>query len=134
MLVFTGSCKVYTIPVASFREQFQTVGPEKSRRVRTRNPSGFVNVYDTYPMDYIYCENKAGKKYRFPVGPALTISFIDTNNRRTPFYLDLITVSDTLISGYQMRLVAPTMFNAVAAGAVRKITIHNSGKRVHYID
>lgn len=132
-LISTCSCKVYNIPVDSFREQFAAAGPEKSHIVRMRSPLGTVSSYATYPMDYIYCENNAGKKYRFPVGPALTISFTDTNNKRTPFYLDLISVDSAFVSGYQMRLIGPAGFNAVPLGAVKKITIHHSKKKFAYV-
>src|SRR5882724_484843 len=130
LILFLGSCKTYTIPVDSFREQFARAGYSKSRIVTVEGPRGNGDTvsYHTYPMDSIKCVDKDGSPYEFKVSPSIEIRFTYDDNRRVVFYFDLMTVNDYIIEGIRSRFI-PSIRKTIQVNTIKKIEVQDGMKR-----
>ena len=105
LIFFLSSCKTYYIPLDSFKQQFAGMDTSKLKEVTTRGPMGDKVKYKTFPIDFIKCVDKNGNPVELQNSPSLEIRFTDTNNKKTIFYFDLISVDETYVRGVQSRFI-----------------------------
>ena len=136
LTLLTASCSTYTIPVDSFREQFSGLGNSKTRMVTVQGPGGKNDTvsYHTYPIYSIKCIDKDGSPFRLTVSPSIEIRFTyGDHNKRSVFYFDLITVTDSAVGGIQSRFI-PTIRKTIPLYAITKIEVQDGGKRFKYVE
>lgn len=125
------SCKTYTIPVDSFKEQFR--GLEPTKEVTTRGPAGDEVKYMTYPITTIKCVDKNGAAHELSVSPSVEIRFTYDNNRRVIFYFDLIRINDTLLTGGRSRFIS-SIKKTISMNSIKKIEIQDGEKKFRYVN
>ena len=129
-LIFS-SCTTYYIPKESFIQQFAGMDSSTLREVTTRGPAGDTIRYKTYPIDYIHCIDRKGIKVELKNSPSIEIRFTDSNNRRTVFYFDWISVNDTTVRGRQSRFIS-LFRKSIAIRTIMKIEVQDGLKNFHY--
>ncbi|EHQ24934.1 hypothetical protein [Mucilaginibacter paludis] len=132
VVFFISSCKMYYIPVESFKQQFAVWDTSKFKQVKTQGPMGDVVKYKTYPIDAVKCVDKDGNPVLLKNSPALEIRFTDVNNKRTTFYFDRIFVKGDSIQGSQSRFFF--VIKTIPLSTVKLIEIQDSRKKLKYVD
>lgn len=127
------SCATYTIPVESFKEQFEKFDNASLREVIVEDMLGKRVQYKTYPMDFVEVVNKNGNKTLLEVKPSLEMRITDSNNRKTVFYFDLIRYEGESISGTESRIRPSSFEKRIPIRAVKKIEIQNGRKKFKYV-
>lgn len=133
LVIFITSCKTYYIPVDSFKQQFAGMDTSKFREVTTRGPMGDKIKYKTFPIDFIKCVDKKGNPVELQNSPSLEIRFTDTNNKKTIFYFDLISVGKTYVSGVQSRFIT-SIKKTIPLNTIKTIEIQNGKKKFSYVN
>jgi hypothetical protein len=133
LIIFLSSCKTYYIPVDSFKQQFVGMNTSKYREVTTRGPMGYKVTYKTFPIDIIKCVDKKGNPVELRNSPSLEIRFTDTNNKKTIFYFDLISVDETHVRGVQSRFIT-SIKKTIPLNAIKKIEIQDGKKNFVYVN
>jgi hypothetical protein len=133
LIFFMGSCKTYYIPVSSFKQQFEGMDTLKLREVTTRGPMGDKVKYKTFPIDFIKCVDKKGNPVELQNSPSLEIRFTDTNNKKTIFYFDLISVDKTHVSGVQSRFIT-SIKKTIPLNTIKTIEIQDGKKKFSYVN
>lgn len=133
VVIFITSCKTYYIPVDSFKQQFAGMDTSKFKEVTTRRPIGDKIKYKTFPIDFIKCVDKKGNPVELQNSPSLEIRFTDTNNKKTIFYFDLISVDKTYVSGVQSRFIT-SIKKTIPLNTIKTIEIQNGKKKFSYVN
>ena len=127
------SCKTYYIPVDSFKQQFAGMDTSKLKEVTTRGPAGDKVRYKTFPIDFIKCVDKDGNPVELRNNPSLEIRFTDTNNKKTIFYFDLISVDKTYVRGVQSRFIT-SIKKTIPLSTIKTIEIQDGKRKFNYVN
>ena len=133
LIFFLSSCKTYYIPLDSFKQQFAGMDTSKLKEVTTRGPMGDKVKYKTFPIDFIKCVDKNGNPIELQNSPSLEIRFTDTNNKKTIFYFDLISVDETYVRGVQSRFIT-SIKKTIPLNTIKTIEIQDGKKKFSYIN
>ena len=133
LIFFLSSCKTYYIPLDSFKQQFAGMDTSKLKEVTTRGPMGDKVKYKTFPMDFIKCVDKNGNPVELQNSPSLEIRFTDTNNKKTIFYFDLISVDETYVRGVQSRFIT-SIKKTIPLNTIKIIEIQDGKKKFNYVN
>ena len=131
LIFFLSSCKTYYIPLDSFKQQFAGIDTSKLKEVTTRGPMGDKVKYKTFPIDFIKCVDKNGNPIELQNSPSLEIRFTDTNNKKTIFYFDLISVDETYVRGVQSRFIT-SIKKTIPLNTIKTIEIQDGKKKFSY--
>ena len=133
LIFFLSSCKTYYIPLDSFKQQFAGIDTSKLKEVTTRGPMGDKVKYKTFPIDFIKCVDKNGNPIELQNSPSLEIRFTDTNNKKTIFYFDLISVGETYVRGVQSRFIT-SIKKTIPLNTIKTIEIQDGKKKFSYVN
>ena len=133
LIFFLSSCKTYYIPLDSFKQQFAGMDTSKLKEVTTRGPMGDKVKYKTFPIDLIKCVDKNGNPVELQNSPSLEIRFTDTNNKKTIFYFDLISVDETYVRGVQSRFIT-SIKKTIPLNTIKTIEIQDGKKKFSYVN
>ena len=133
LIFFLSSCKTYYIPLDSFKQQFAGIDTAKLKEVTTRGPMGDKVKYKTFPIDFIKCVDKNGNPIELQNSPSLEIRFTDTNNKKTIFYFDLISVDETYVRGVQSRFIT-SIKKTIPLNTIKTIEIQDGKKKFSYVN
>jgi len=133
LIFFLSSCKTYYIPLDSFKQQFAGMDTSKLKEVTTRGPMGDKVKYKTFPIDFIKCVDKNGNPIELQNSPSLEIRFTDTNNKKTIFYFDLISVDETYVRGVQSRFIT-SIKKTIPLNTIKTIEIQDGKKKFSYVN
>ena len=133
LIFFLSSCKTYYIPLDSFKQQFAGIDTSKLKEVTTRGPMGDKVKYKTFPIDFIKCVDKKGNPIELQNSPSLEIRFTDTNNKKTIFYFDLISVDETYVRGVQSRFIT-SIKKTIPLNTIKTIEIQDGKKKFSYVN
>ena len=133
------SCSTYTIPVQSFKQQFENIDTSNFRMVEINVPLaiGYTyteskSVYPANPIDTIICFDD-NKQINLANGPSIEIRFTDNNDESEIFYFDTIYLKDSLIIGAYSRYL-PTLRDTININKVKLIEVQDGKKNFHYIE
>lgn len=132
LTVLISSCKIYYIPIDSFKQQLSGLDSSKFRTVTTVGPIGDRVTYKTYPIDYVKCIDRNGNQFVLQNSPALEIRFTDNQNKRITFYFDRIFVNGDVVTGSRSRIIS-SIKSTVHLSDIKKIEIQSGGKRFSYV-
>ena len=132
VIIGLNSCKTYTIPVESFKDQFNGIDKESFKKVQLRGT--IYGFYMANPIEKIKCIDKNGRTVELVNSPALEIRFTyGKKHKRAGFYFDTIYLADSMVIGQQSRLI-PSLTKEIPINSITKIEIQNSGKNERYIN
>src|ERR1700761_3233674 len=102
-IVIFSSCKSYTIPVDSLRQQLQGIDPSKCTLILP----GDVFSKATYRINgirVIHCEDNDGNKHELAGGSSIEVRFTyGSDNRRMSGYFDTVFLTDSTVSFVRSR-------------------------------
>jgi len=127
------SCKTYTIPVDSFREQMTKSGSEKLREVEINNPINTIkNIkYEANSIKSITVFDKKGDKIKLENSPKLEMRITRKNGKKHILLFDTVIVKNDTLKGARSRLLQ-NLTREIALSDVEKIEIQDSGKVYKY--
>ncbi|OBX18708.1 hypothetical protein A9996_18980 [Gelidibacter algens] len=130
-LVF--SCKTYTIPVDSFREQMTKSGSEKLRNVEINNPINVIkNIkYEANNIKSIIVTDKNGDKVKLENSPKLEMRVTRKNGKKYILLFDTVIVINDTLKGARSRLIQ-NLTREIPLTDIEKIEIQDSGKVYKY--
>ena len=131
-ILFFTSCKIYYIPVESFKQQLSISDTTKMREVTTRGPFGDKETYKIYPIDIIHAVDKNGNEVDIKNSPAIEIRITEFNNNRTIFYFDLLQFDGENIIGRRSRLI-PSIKKVIPISTITKVEVQDGRKKYRYI-
>jgi hypothetical protein len=99
--------------------------------VNTQGPLGGTVQYQTLPIRYIECIDRKGQPFKLANSPSIEIRFTDIHNKKSIFYFDLITVTDSAVFGRQSRIIQ-SIHKTIAITSIKKIEVQDGRKNYHY--
>jgi len=128
------SCKTYTIPVDSFREQMTVPGSEKLRGVEINNPALYTykNIrYEANSLKSIIVVDKKGDKVKLENSPKLEMRITRKNGKKNILLFDTVIVENDTLKGARSRLMQ-NLRREIPLSDIDKIEIQDSGKVYKY--
>ena len=128
------SCKTYTIPVDSFREQMTVPGSEKLRGVEINNPALYTykNIkYEANSIKSIVVVDKKGDKVKLENSPKLEMRITRKNGKKNILLFDTVIVENDTLKGARSRLLQ-NLRREIPLSDIDKIEIQDSGKVYKY--
>lgn len=131
LAISAASCKTYTIPVDSFKQQFDPSVATSNRTVTTVGPWRGRYSYRTLNVDSIRVVDKKGNIAWLKSGPSLEMRVTQFGSKRTVFFFDLTRFDGDTLEGSISRLI-PTWKKKIPISTISKIEIQNGGKNYYY--
>jgi len=128
------SCKTYTIPVDSFRDQMTVPGSEKLRVVEINNPTPYTykNIrYEANSLKSIVVVDKKGDKVKLENSPKLEMRITRKNGKKNILLFDTVIVENDTLKGARSRLMQ-NLRREIPLSDIEKIEIQDSGKVYKY--
>jgi hypothetical protein len=128
------SCKTYTIPVDSFREQMRLISSEKLQEVEINNPAlySYQNIkYETNSINTIIVFDKKGNKVKLDNSPKLEMRITRKNGKKSILFFDTVIIKNDTLKGARSRLIQH-LRREIALSDIDKIEIQDSGKVYKY--
>lgn len=127
------SCKNYTIPVESFREQMTKSGSEKLQEVEINNPINSIkNIkYKANSIKTIIVIDKKGEKVKIENSPKLEMRITRKNGKKYILLFDTVIVENDTLKGARSRLMQ-NLRREIPLTDIEKIEIQDSGKVYEY--
>ncbi|MGC1515042.1 MAG: hypothetical protein WA810_05650 [Maribacter sp.] len=106
MVLTLTSCKTYTIPLESFREQMKNTNSATTKAVTVGNPLAFGNIaYDANNIDRIVAEDTDGNKIVLNNSGAIEIRVTHKNGKKYLMYFDTVLLENDTLKGGRSRFV-----------------------------
>lgn len=134
ILTLLSSCKTYTIPVDSFREQMTAPGSEKLRDVEINNPALYTykNIkYEANSLNSIVVVDKKGNKVKLENSPKLEMRITRKNGKKNILLFDTVIVDNDTLKGARSRIMQ-NLRREISLTDIEKIEIQDSGKVYKY--
>jgi len=126
------SCKTYTIPVESFREQMTKSGNEKMRDVEINNPTSYSNLkYQANSVKSIVVVDKNGNNVEIENSPKLEMRITRKNGKKYILLFDTVIVENDTLKGARSRIIQ-NLRREIPLDDIEKIEIQDSGKVYKY--
>ena len=127
------SCKTYTIPVDSFRQQMTESGSEKLQEVEINNPINTIrNIkYEANSIKFITVIDKNGNKVKLENSPKLEMRITKKNGKKNILLFDTVIVENDTLKGARSRLMQK-LRREIPLTDIKKIEIQDSGKVYKY--
>ncbi len=127
------SCKTYTIPVDSFREQMTKSGSEKLSEVEINNPINAIrNIkYEANSIKTITVIDKKGDKVNIKNSPKLEMRITRKNGKKYILLFDTVIVENDTLKGARSRIMQ-NLRREIPLTDIEKIEIQDSGKVYKY--
>jgi hypothetical protein len=130
------SCKTYTIPLNSFKEQF--IGIDSTSLKSSQINSAFPYVYNGINMSYnsnhiknIIVVDKKGNKEIISNSPAIEMRVTLKNKKKYHFYFDTVILQNDILTGGRSRFM-PKLVRKIPFDSIIKIEVQDGGKNMKY--
>lgn len=138
LLVLAVSCKTYTVPVDSFRNQMTAPGSSDLKDVQINHPMVFTasnperNLsYQANTIKSIEVYDKKGAKVRLENSPKLEMRVTKKDGKKHILLFDMVTVENDTLKGGRSRMFL-NLRREIALADIEKIEIQDSGKVYKY--
>lgn len=135
ILIFIISCKTYTIPTESFKEQMKNSTVVNLGPVEINNPLSFNHKlnYFANQIDTIYVMDKNGQKTILTNSPAIEMRITHQNGKKYIVYFDTVTLENDTLKGSRSRFL-PHLEREIPFDSIAKIEVQNGGKKFEYAE
>lgn len=133
VLALIFSCKTYTVPVDSFREQMSISSSEKLRDAEINNPINTIrNIkYEANNIKLITVIDKKGNQVELKNSPKLEMRVTKKNKKKYILLFDTVIVVNDTLKGARSRLLK-NLTREISLKEIEKIEIQDSGKVYKY--
>ena len=132
------SCKTYTIPVDSFREQMKESTSEKLKKVEINHPLIYSLsspkrnlIYEANNIKSIIVVDKNGNNVKLENSPKLEMRITLKNGKRNILLFDTVIIKNDTLIGARSRIIQ-NLKRKIPLSAIEKIEIQDSGKVYKY--
>ena len=126
------SCKTYTIPVDSFREQMISAASDGVKEVEINNPLFFNNIqYVSNNIKQILVLDKNGIEAVLENSPSIEMRVTHNNGKRYHFYFDTVILENNVLKGGRSRFVQ-RLTREIPMDSIVKIEVQDGGKKFNY--
>ncbi|NDV42782.1 hypothetical protein [Flagellimonas sediminis] len=131
-ILFVFSCKTYTIPVDSFREQMIGAKPENRVAVEINNPLFYENIkYYSNNISRLTVFDKKGNESYLDISPAIEMRVTHKNGEKYILYFDTVILENDTLKGGRSRF-AQGLTRAIPLDSIVKIEVQDGGKKFGY--
>ncbi|SRX52592.1 hypothetical protein [Aequorivita sp. CIP111184] len=132
VLLLIISCKTYTIPVESFREQMINETSENMKKVKVNNPFFYSDIkYTSNNIKRIIVTDKDGKRTYLDNSPSIEMRVTQVNGKKYTFYFDTVILENDTLKGGRARLVQGFL-RKIPLDSIVKIELQDGGKNYNY--
>ena len=132
LLLIIISCKTYTIPTESFKNQFTKTENIQEKEVEINNPLLYGNLkYSANNIKTLNVIDKKGNKLTIPNSPSLEMRITHKNGKKYLFYFDTIILENDTLKGSRSRFI-PNLTNKIPFDSIEKIEVQEGGKNYNY--
>ena len=132
MVLTLTSCKTYTIPLESFREQMKNTNSATTKAVTVDNPLAFGNIaYDANNIDRIVAEDTDGNKIVLNNSGAIEIRVTHKNGKKYLMYFDTVLLENDTLKGGRSRFVQ-SVKRQIPMDSIVRIEVQDGGKKFNY--
>lgn len=131
-LILVISCKSYTIPINSFKEQLIEANSSTIKDATINNPllSGTI-TYATNNLEGIIVINKSGARTYLKNSPSLEMRVTHKNNKKYHMYFDTVIIEDGLLKGARSRFIQG-LNRQIPIDSILKIEVQEGRKKFKY--
>lgn len=131
-LVLIISCKTYSIPVESFREQMIGETSESIKKVQIKNPLFYSDIkYNSNNIKRIIVTDKDGKRTYLDNSPSIEMRVTQVNGKRYNFYFDTVILENDTLKGGRSRF-AKVLDRQIPMDSIVRIEVQDGGKKFEY--
>jgi|TARA_R110001583_G_scaffold25515_1_gene92176 hypothetical protein len=126
------SCKTYTIPTESFREQMIKATSSNMKDVEINNPLFFSNIkYSSNNIDKLIVLDKDGNKLFLDNSPSIEMRVTHNNGKKYILYFDTVVLENDTLKGGRSRFVQG-LTREIPLDSIVKIEVQDGGKKFNY--
>ncbi|MEO9548429.1 MAG: hypothetical protein ABJE97_07935 [Maribacter dokdonensis] len=126
------SCKTYTIPTESFREQMKNTNSSTMKDVKVNNPLTFGNIsYSANNINRIVVEDKDGNKTYLNNSGSIEMRVTHKNGKKFHMYFDTVILENDTLKGGRSRFVQ-SLKRQIPMDSIAKIEVQDGGKKFNY--
>jgi len=130
LLVF--SCKTYTVPINSFRDQMVNANSIGIKEVKINNPLTFGKIkYSSNNIDQLIVLDKNGNKMYLKNSPSIEIRVTHRNGKKHKLYFDTVILENNTLVGKRSRFAQGLKYE-IPMDSIVKIEIQDGGKKFKY--
>ncbi|WP_282031907.1 hypothetical protein [Winogradskyella eximia] len=131
-LILFFSCKTYTIPTESFREQMIKATSSNMKDVEINNPLFFSNIkYSSNNIDKLIVLDKDGNKLFLDNSPSIEMRVTHNNGKKYILYFDTVVLENDTLKGGRSRFVQG-LTREIPLDSIVKIEVQDGGKKFNY--
>lgn len=132
LLLLIISCKTYTIPTDSFREQMTTAKSENMKDVEISNPLFYRNIkYYSNNIDRLVVLDKNGNTMSLDNSPSIEMKVTHRNGKKYILYFDTVILENDTLNGRRSRF-AQGLTIEIPMDSIVKIEVQDGGKKFNY--
>ena len=132
ILLLILSCKTYTIPTDSFREQMIKAKSENMTEVEINDPLFYRNIkYSSNNINRLIVTDKNGNKTYLNNSPSIEMRVTHRNGKKYHFYFDTVILENDTLKGGRSRFMQ-NLTRAIPMDSIVKIEIQDGGKNFNY--
>lgn len=126
------SCKTYTIPTDSFRNQMIGSTSKSMTNSEINNPVFSKNIrYSSNNIDQIEVVDKKGKIFYLDNSPSIEMRVTDLNGKKYQLYFDTVILENDTLKGGRSRFVQG-LKREIPMENILKIEVQDGGKNFNY--
>lgn len=131
-LILIISCKTYTIPTDSFREQMITAKSGNMKDVEINNPLLYKKIkYSSNNIDQLIVLDKDGNKMTLDNSPSIEMRVTHRNGKKYILYFDTVILENDTLKGGRSRF-AQGLTRQIPMDSIIKIEVQDGGKNFKY--
>ncbi len=128
------SCSTYTIPVQSFKEQFEGMDTSKLIDVVVQGPMYERYHYKANTISTIQCRDKDDIPSEMQNSPSIEARFTyGYKHKRVVFYFDKLYISNGYLVGCRSRFIS-SMTKTIPLDSITKIEVQDGKKKFTYVN
>lgn len=126
------SCKTYTIPPDSFREQMIEAKSGNMKEVEINNPLFYRNIkYSSNNINQLIVLDKNGNKMYLDNSPSIEMRITHRNGKKYILYFDTVILENDTLKGGRSRF-AQSLTREIPMDSIVKIEVQDGGKKFNY--
>lgn len=127
------SCKTYTIPVDSFREQMINATQENMTEVEINNPLTYGGSirYDSNNIDKLIVYDKENNPLYLNNDPSIEMRVTHRNGKKYHFYFDTVFLFNESLKGSRSRFIGG-LTRSIPLDSIVKIEVQDGRKKFDY--
>ena len=132
IVLLTLSCKSYTIPIDSFKEQMKNTNSSNMKDVTVNNPLTFRSIkYSANNIERVIVLDKNGNETYLNNSGSIEMRVTHKNGKKYHMYFDTVILENDTLKGGRSRFIQ-SLERQIPMDSIDKIEIQDGGKKFNY--